>query len=324
MYVFLVAHIVNRINTLQVERIMDVMKAAKVKDGMFPTRWKMNTATPSNGERVVTYVGMSAKLISDQFSVGAFADSAHEYLLKQWLMTSKSESKAKDLCTHLRFCPSSTTHFLPDLEASSAIINHLLYLTPNRQLLYVTDTSGKDVTPSHTFEHLSCFLPGLLALGAHTLPLSDADRELHLWAAQGLAYTCWMTYADHAAGLGPDEMYMQAWKDDPEGHQGRWIEHVRAWQKRGSPGGVPPGLQEVKTEAGARRDYTTRKGAYLLRPETVESFYLLWRLTGDKKWRERGWAVFEAIEREAKTPNGYASVGSVETSPAPQLNEMPR
>lgn len=32
------------------------------------------------------------------YSVGAYADSAHEYFLKQWLLTYQSEPKAKDLC----------------------------------------------------------------------------------------------------------------------------------------------------------------------------------------------------------------------------------
>lgn len=47
-------------------------------------------------------------------------------------------------------------------------------------------------------EHLSCFLPGLFALGVHVLgeELSEAERELHLWAARGLGQTCWIMYAD--------------------------------------------------------------------------------------------------------------------------------
>ena len=55
----------------------------------------------------------------------------------------------------------------------------------------------------------------------------------------------------------------------------------------------------------------------------MESFYYMWRTTRDIKWVERGWEVFKAIERECKMANGYASVKSVETSPAPHKNEMP-
>ena len=42
------------------------------------------------------------------------------------------------------------------------------------------------------------------------------------------------------------------------------------------------------------------------------------------KWRHRGWAIFEAIEREAKTPSGYANVNNVDTHQPQQRDEMPR
>ena len=56
----------------------------------------------------------------------------------------------------------------------------------------------------------------------------------------------------------------------------------------------------------------------------MESFYLMWRTTGDEVWREHGWAVFQAIEREAKTNSGYASLLTVEKSHATLKDEMPR
>ena len=130
-------------------------------------------------------------------------------------------------------------------------------------MLYVTDVSRG--IPSHMFEHLSCFLPGLLTLGAQTLSLSAADKELHTWAAQGLAYTCWITYADQETGLGPDEMKMTAWSTDED--QGRWLPHLERWRKQGVPAGVPPGLRQVPQERDGRRDYQYSKRGYLLRPE---------------------------------------------------------
>lgn len=136
--------------------------------------------------------------ILDDHSVGAFADSGYEYLLKQWLMSGQSEPKARDLCApSFDLCTKSRHLFvILDLRSASAIIQNLLFLSPKRRLLYVTDLQSG--TPSHIFEHLSCFLPGLLALGAQTLDLPQHDKELHQWAASGLAYTCYMTYADQA------------------------------------------------------------------------------------------------------------------------------
>ncbi|KII87475.1 glycoside hydrolase family 47 protein [Plicaturopsis crispa FD-325 SS-3] len=272
----------------KVEHLMQIMYNSKISDGQFPTMWNMD-GTPKN----------------TQFSVGAFADSAHEYLLKQWLLTGKSEPKAREMY----------------ISAASAIIEHLLYISPTRNLLYVTDASNG--RPSHTFEHLSCFLPGLLALGVHTLALPPREAELHRWAAEGLANTCWMTYADQKTGLGPDEMVFDPWPVSQDGSSGRWMEHVEAWEETGRPGGVPPGLREVSPKPAGERDYRSRKSAFLLRPETLESFYIMWRTTGDKRWRERGWKVFEAIERETKTPSGYASINNVDVSPSPMRNEMP-
>jgi hypothetical protein len=31
-------------------------------------------------------------------TVGAYADSGYEYMLKQWLLTGRTETKARDLC----------------------------------------------------------------------------------------------------------------------------------------------------------------------------------------------------------------------------------
>lgn len=52
----------------------------------------------------------------------------------------------------------------------------MLYLSEARNLLYVTDTN-RDFRPSHNFEHLSCFLPGLFAVGADQLELSLDDLD---------------------------------------------------------------------------------------------------------------------------------------------------
>lgn len=197
----------------------------------------------------------------------------------------------------------------PDLASAKGIIDHLLHLTPDRELLYVTDaSSGPTYFPSHTLEHLSCFLPGLLALGVHSLPesiLNGTDRELHAWAAEGLAETCWATYADTPTGLGPDEVSMKAWPvhvpypanretpistveaalhlrqepeetgsptvpplDDPMAIGSRWMAHVDKWDKEGRAGGKPPGTKVIVPESDPnKRDWILMKDGYLLRPE---------------------------------------------------------
>ncbi|KAI0046504.1 glycoside hydrolase family 47 protein [Auriscalpium vulgare] len=282
----------------KVEDIMQIMYAAnltKTQD-LFPTVWDTVRGTPT----------------TDVVSVGAFADSAYEYMLKQWLLTGRSDTQARNLY----------------VRSANAIISHLLFLTPNRRLLYVTDLSTNK--PTHTFEHLSCFLPGVLALGAKTLPadaLSPHERARHLAAAQGLAQTCWALYADAQTGLAPDEVVMhrpaQNSSTSVAGVNMPWEDAMDEWDAAGRGGAAPGTADPVSARRLDDREYDMRKRSWLLRPEAVESFYVLWRVTGDVRWRERGWAVFEAMEKTARVAGGYASVMDVDDVERAGKNEMP-
>ena len=265
---------------------------------------------------------------------------------------------------------------LSDLKFTTFVINNLLYLSPTRHMLYVTDLRLTRGSPSGVFEHLSCFLPGLFALGAHLLPLDDlsslginylglaADlapedregyvtlsrynlRDLHMWAAKGLTETCYLTYADQPSGLCPDEILLV-----PGGIP--WMEVMEKWRTRGARGPAP-GLRRKEpvviplSELDSDRkkhvemDYWVRDGSYKLRPEvrqrviviydqvttdsygqTIESLYLLWRTTGEHRWREYAWRIFEAIEKHTKTGSGYASVKIEGNGDIAQVDEMPR
>ncbi|CDW52735.1 Glyco hydro 47 domain containing protein [Trichuris trichiura] len=49
----------------------------------------------------------------------------------------------------------------------------------------------------------------------------------------------------------------------------------------------------------------------LLRPEAVEAWFYLYRVTNDTKYQEWGWQMLQAIENHAKTPSGYCSIVDV-------------
>eukprot|EP01138_Halocafeteria_seosinensis_P005982 gb/GECG01006114.1/.p1 GENE.gb/GECG01006114.1/~~gb/GECG01006114.1/.p1 ORF type:complete len:1193 (+),score=115.25 gb/GECG01006114.1/:1-3579(+) len=48
----------------------------------------------------------------------------------------------------------------------------------------------------------------------------------------------------------------------------------------------------------------------LLRPETVESLFVLWRVTHDPVYREWGWNVFQSIQQHAFLDSGYSALKS--------------
>lgn len=72
---------------------------------------------------------------------------------------------------------------------------------------------------------------------------------------------------------------------------------------------VPPDI--IRKEVQIPRDMHAYDTRYLLRPETLESLFILYRITGDPKYQEYGWNIFQAIEKHCKTPSAYASVRNV-------------
>jgi endoplasmic reticulum Man9GlcNAc2 1,2-alpha-mannosidase len=59
------------------------------------------------------------------------------------------------------------------------------------------------------------------------------------------------------------------------------------------------------------------------RPETVESLFLAYRLTGNSIYREQGWNIFQAIEKHCRVETGgYASILNVDAVPAEHEDKM--
>ncbi|MDI1485081.1 MAG: hypothetical protein OHK93_000215 [Ramalina farinacea] len=58
-------------------------------------------------------------------------------------------------------------------------------------------------------------------------------------------------------------------------------------------------------------------GRYLLRPEAIESVFILYRVTGDEYWREKGWQMFTAIEKHTRAKHGASAIKDVTNSDMP-------
>ncbi|KAF9906463.1 hypothetical protein EC991_000631 [Linnemannia zychae] len=118
-------------------------------------------------------------------SFGSLSDGFYEYLLKTYLLT--GDAKFKDL-------------YISSVEAMHKhLISRSQKSTELRLILGVYDTATDTLVPK--MDHLSCFAPGLLALGSKLL-----DRPKDLSVARGLMETCFMSYQNSATGLGADEI----------------------------------------------------------------------------------------------------------------------
>ncbi|CAH0716043.1 unnamed protein product, partial [Brenthis ino] len=116
-------------------------------------------------------------------TLGARGDSYYEYLLKQWLQTGK------------------TINYLVDdyMTAIEGVREYLAkHSSPNNRLFIGELASGSE-SFNPKMDHLTCFLPGTLALGhANGLP------DWHMSMAEELLYTCYLTYAAHPTFLAPE------------------------------------------------------------------------------------------------------------------------
>ena len=63
---------------------------------------------------------------------------------------------------------------------------------------------------------------------------------------------------------------------------------------------------------------------YQLRPETVETLFILFRTTKNEKYREMGWEIFQAIEKHCKVQSGgYSGIKDVLQVPPEHDDYMP-
>ncbi|XP_010550822.1 PREDICTED: mannosyl-oligosaccharide 1,2-alpha-mannosidase MNS1 [Tarenaya hassleriana] len=63
----------------------------------------------------------------------------------------------------------------------------------------------------------------------------------------------------------------------------------------------------------AGQDMSVGTSWNILRPETVESLFYLWRLTGNTTYQEWGWNIFEAFEKNSRIETGYVGLKDVNT-----------
>jgi len=120
----------------------------------------------------------------------------------------------------------------------------------------------------HKFDHLACFFGGLLALGAQHAS-SPEIKERHMTISIGIAKFCRYMYT-----MNPTKLP---------------CEHVL----------INRDIISVPTGAG--------KG-WFMRPEAVETWFVLYRLTNDTKYRDWGWNYYESIQKYAKKQWGYTGL----------------
>ena len=63
---------------------------------------------------------------------------------------------------------------------------------------------------------------------------------------------------------------------------------------------------------------------YILRPEAIESVFYMYRITGDPVWQDKGWQMWESIERVSWTELAYSAITNVNDVNSTQADSMER
>lgn len=134
--------------------------------------------------------------------------------------------------------------------------------------------------------HLTCFAGGNFILGGKYLGRKDFV-QFGLDIVDG----CHETYVSTITRIGPETF---AWTPV---------------DKRIAPVLHPEheGQREQKNNAG----FWVTNARYLLRPETVESYFYAYRATGNQMYQEWAWDAYKAYMKTTKVEFGYASIKDV-------------
>ncbi|KAL2814688.1 glycoside hydrolase [Aspergillus cavernicola] len=216
------------------------------------------------------------------FSFGGMADSAYECLAKTY---------------HLLSGVGRAPQYRKLYEnAMAAGAEHLLFrpMVPDHADILVSGivhaTTTSTINLETRSEHLACFAGGMYALGSKLF----AD-ENYLSLGRKLTDGCIWLYKNSPLGIMPEMFSLSSC----------------------------PSLVECPWDERQESVYNyVRDKRYILRPEALESIFYMYRITGEEKYRDAAWEMFEVIESYTNTEFGNAALRDVMQQPPEKEDSM--
>jgi len=234
------------------------------------------------------------------FGIGAMADSVYEYLPKMTALLgglvpcyeTMYKNAMDTALKHLLFRPLTP-------ENADIRMSGILHAEKRGdQVVHQLETSG---------QHLVCFAGGMFTLGGKLYQNNE-----HLVAGQQLTEGCVWAYNSTKSGIMPETFSVTAC---PDPDRCAWNEED--WQrgvlKQAGQSQADLFLAEDMIRESALPPGFTRIGdsRYILRPEAIESVFILYRTTGRRDLLDTAWRMFEAIEEHTQTALGNAAIADV-------------
>jgi mannosyl-oligosaccharide alpha-1,2-mannosidase len=265
-----------------------------------------------------------------KFTVGAMADSVFEYLSKAHLLLSGRTPSYSTMHILMTEATKSFLTFEPLLPPSTTTQRGLSPLMLGNVAI---DGKGKRILEPQG-QHLVCFAGGMFALGARALSDSLPSAQYHedMTVARRLTDGCIWSYYATNLGIGPELFYTlpcrlgrdavtNGSEPDGTGKNGNCDWNEARWHAglRGVPGPVKKavnGLSDFVRDHNLEGGFTQiQDPSYGLRPEAIESVFILYRTTGDTALQDHAWNMFSAIDHYAKTSIAHAAIANVMDKP---------
>lgn len=243
--------------------------------------------------------------------------------MKEHLLVDGAIPQYGRMCKLSQFdvCITMLNHIL-DTQSIRSMKQYMLRQIPGYDMLMLPPYNTQKQTHKSTMDHLTCFVPGMLAMGAKTFNEPE-DMEI----AKGLLETCVFMYRTTKTGLSPENWVVsktEAYNPLTFNKTKEELQSMRDWWYDGelqnplikkqsnetldeeSSGQIDKEQIIVKDEEEKQEYFVDYKLApakerpdslffgderYILRPETVESLFILYRITGDQKYQVRNFVV---------------------------------
>ncbi|KAI1820579.1 glycoside hydrolase family 47 protein [Xylaria intraflava] len=210
-----------------------------------------------------------------EFTLGALADSLYELLPKMHALLGGLEPVYEKLYK----------------EAMETVKKHLLFrpaVPEQADILFTGNVVTRDdglIDMQPEGQHLACFVGGMFGLGGRLLGIPD-----HVEIGEKITRGCVWAYDAMPSGIMPEIFGLEPC---PTLEACEWDE--ARWMSEGNHS-LPRGIQHA------------RNPRYLLRPEAIESVFLMYRITGKKEYQEMAWRMFLAIQKATETDLAFSAI----------------
>ncbi|CAL3970655.1 hypothetical protein PZA11_007115 [Diplocarpon coronariae] len=235
------------------------------------------------------------------FTLGGMSDSLYEYFPKQFLILGGLLSQPKTLYENF-------------IDVAKQHMFFRIYNPQDAKLTFSGDVrvSKGDVTMHPRAQHLTCFTGGMVGLASKIF-----TRPSELQVAEELTQGCIWAYDSSVNGIMPEVFTVLPCPRDLDC---KWDEQT--WYKalnRNSPFNRVTtetertlNAQRVMRESRLPHGFTTIDDRrYILRPEAIESVFIMYRITGKQIYADAAWRMFQAVERISRTDIAAAAIADV-------------